>query len=149
MGFILCIIYITFVWRKHFYGTNFLFDESANHYFVLIEYSKFSPGFPTDPGFNSLKFSAARHGVVFILFACLIYFVNLPALNTIALGLNLLYVFLAVYRQYLRRRQIQAEEAFESPVVPTLRLVSRATCAVAVYAVFLQVMLFVVYFFRP
>lgn len=147
MGFILCIIYISYIWKKNF-GDE-LFGDT-----LLYATNGLTGVLPTDGKFLSLKFSAFRHAFVFIVFALLIYFVNIKWLNSVLLWLNLCYAITAVLRQRTRKKMMkemwtEVENDPDDEIVCLQKQTLKATGSVSVYSVYLALLLYVVYAIRP
>lgn len=140
MGFILCWLYISHIWKKNFSGYIGRFNQM-----ILQKEVIYFPSFPSDCGFASLKWSAARHGFIFLVFSLLIYFVNLPILNSVLLALNLLYASFKVCLQINRNRTLRKTGAARA----VLALACKASTALTIYCGYLQIALFIVYAIRP
>lgn len=147
MGLIIFFLYVWFILKKYYYSDPITARSSFS---ILQSTAVLLPILPSDPGFWSLKWSAIRHGIIFLVFASLVYWVNTPVLNTISTYLNLLYTLFEVWWQHRRCSAIHrfiASGSSESDY-SFLRSIIRICTAVAVYAVYLQILLYVVYAVR-
>lgn len=148
MGFILCIIYISYIWKKNF-GDEYFGEK------IAIAANYFTGVLPTDKKFLSLKFSAFRHAMVFLVSASLIYFINIEWLNSILLWLNFVYAALAVWRQTTRKKDMKKIWTLRDysgeyqDVMKWQKQTLKATGSVAVYSVYLVILLYCVYGVRP
>lgn len=95
---------------------------------------------PVDPGFWSLRWVAIRRFIAAIITGVLVRRLSIPVLSTVLLWLNLLYSCLIVWVQFKRVlaycRSTPDSRLFLRPVV--------ASCiALAIYAIWVQVALYI------
>ena len=138
MGFLLCCVFILYTWNKYFTDP----VMGSLYYQELHLHNVFERNMPSDERFLSLCFSAARHGIVFLISAALIYFVNINILSKFLLFLNFLYTYLKVWTQLQRSKSARGAGT-------GVKAALRASCAVAVYSILLTISLYGVYFIRP
>lgn len=142
MGFIVCIFYISNIWRRKF-GSN------LENYLSLTE-NLLPDDFPPDDRFSRLKLRALRHAIVFTVFAALIYFVYAWWLTRLLLWVYLAYALFEVYcvltkhGAIMRAIHINPKLDERHPTIRAYKQALKAAAAPAVYTVYLFVLLFLV-----
>lgn len=135
MVFILCFIYINHIWRE-----NYVEGFGRLNYTVLHTYSTMiDPSFPHEIGFWGLKWSLIRHGIIFLIFAALIYFINNQVLSYILIGLYAVYTWMKIDVQKRRKKlfDFEAEEGNKRVLLPTLK----ASNIVMIYSIIMWIFL--------
>lgn len=148
MGFILCCLYIHHVWNRHFDNSvdNWMMDRKASNYYLLVQYNFLERKLPQDERFISLYFSAFRHGFIFLVFSMLIYFVNNPWLNHVLLYLHF---FKTLFKIWIQRIRSEYVKAAQPEIQHILGYVLKATRAVVIYCIILELSINYIYFIRP
>lgn len=142
MGFIVCIFYISHIWRRKF-GSN------LENYLSLTE-NLLPNDFPPDDRFSRLKLRALRHTITFVISAALIYFVYSWILTRILLWANFVHVAFEAYSALtkngaiMRLLHINTKLDERHPAICAYRSTLKASVAIVVYAIYLFLLLLLV-----
>lgn len=135
-----CFLFISWMFRKEFTGIGKVSFSWLQGEWMMERI------WPGDVGFWSLKFSAARHCFVGIVFSLLIYLVNIQMLNKVLLSLNTLYFVTACIRYSARCKNYKRRNESAQSI---LKPVKRACLAALLYSSAAWLFLFVIYGVRP